>query len=276
MFLKSVLTAAVSVALMVAASAGAHAEDILAKVKADGVLKVGTETAFAPFDFINDSGEHVGLNVDVFAEIGKELGVKIEWVTLPWDGVLPGLESGKFDMVAGPATITNARMERYRFSSPVAEATVALLKKAGDDSIMKPEDVAGKAVGSGKATAQLAQLEEFSKTLPTPVDAQEFVSFNEAYAALASGRVVAVANSYPNIAYVAQQQSDTFALVEPPFGVKTYFGFPGRKDAEYASLMDAVDEALLKMKSDGRMAEMQKKWFGVAFETPEKITEAAF
>ncbi|ODN69390.1 hypothetical protein A6302_03298 [Methylobrevis pamukkalensis] len=63
-------------------------------------------------------------------------------------------------------------MERYRFSPPIAEATVALLKKAGDDSITKPEDVAGKAVGSGKATAQLAQLQEFSAKLPTPVDAR--------------------------------------------------------------------------------------------------------
>ena len=91
-------------------------------MKAAGVLKVGTETEFAPFDFI-DAGQHVGLNVDLFDEVGKELGVKIEWVTLPWDGVLPGLEAGKFDMVAGPATITKARMEHYVFSAPIAEAT---------------------------------------------------------------------------------------------------------------------------------------------------------
>lgn len=99
-------------ALLLGTTFSAHAEDALARVKAAGSLKVGTETAFAPFDFI-DAGEHAGLNVDVFAEIGKELGVTIEWVALPWEGVLPGLEAGKFDMVAGPATITKARMERY-------------------------------------------------------------------------------------------------------------------------------------------------------------------
>ena len=76
-------------------------------------------------------------------------------------------------MVAGPATITKARMERYRFSPPVAEATVALLKKAGDDTVTKPEDIAGKAVGSGKATAQLAQLQEYAETLPEPVEFKE-------------------------------------------------------------------------------------------------------
>ncbi|MFO1210785.1 MAG: transporter substrate-binding domain-containing protein [Amaricoccus sp.] len=272
---RTLVQAVAGLALAMALPLAAQAEDALARVKAAGVLKVGTETAFAPFDFI-DGGEHVGLNVDLFAEVGKELGVKIEWVTLPWDGVLPGLEAGKFDTVAGPATITKERMERYRFNVPIAEATVAILKKAGDDSIQKPEDIAGKAVGSGKATAQLAQLEEYSKTLPQPVTPKEYVSFNEAYADLAAGRIVGVANSFPNIAYVAQQRPDTFALVEPPFGVKTYFGFPGRKDADYATLMDAIDNAILKMKGDGRLGAMQKKWFGVTFDTPDKLTEANF
>ncbi len=271
MILKTIMAAAVALAV----AGVAHAEDALARVKAAGVLKVGTETAFAPFDFI-DAGEHTGMNIDVFDAIGKELGVQIEWVTLPWDGVLPGLESGKFDMVAGPATITKERMQHYRFSPPLAEATIAILKKAGDETIQKPEDIAGKAVGSGKATAQLAQLQEYAKTLPSPVEVKEYPSFNEAYADLAAGRIVAVANSFPNIAFVAQQRPDAFAVVEPPFGVKTYFGFPGRADPDYATLMDAIDGAILKMKADGRLAEYQKKWFGVSFDTPDKVTEAAF
>ncbi len=273
MLLKTILATA---ALAVSMGTAVLAEDVLDKVKAAGVLTVGTETAFAPFDFI-DAGEHAGLNVDLFAEIGKELGVKIEWVTLPWDGVLPGLESGKFDMVAGPATITKARMERYRWSSPVAEATVALLKSASDEGLTAPDQIGGKAVGSGKATAQLAQLQEYAAKLPAPPsEIKEYVSFNEAYADLAAGRIVAVANSFPNIAYVAKERPEVFAVVEPPFGAKTYFGYPGRKDPEYKTLMDAIDAAILKMKADGRLGELQKKWFGVTFDTPDTVTEAAF
>jgi len=261
---------ALGAALALALSGAAYAEDTLAKVKAAGVLKVGTETEFAPFDFI-DAGKHVGLNVDLFDELGKELGVKVEWVTLPWDGVLPGLEAGKFDMVAGPATITKARMEHYVFSAPIAEATVALMKRAGDNTIMKPEDIAGKTVGEGKATAQLAQTKAFGDKLPGGIKIKEYVGFNEAYADLAAGRVVAVGNSLPNIAFVAKQRPDTFAVVLPTFGVKTYFGYIGRKGADDKSLMDAVDAALIKMKKDGRMAKMQQKWFGVSFDTPDSV-----
>jgi polar amino acid transport system substrate-binding protein len=253
----------------------AYADDALAKVKAAGTLKVGTETEFAPFDYI-DAGEHVGLNVDLFAEIGKEMGVKIEWVALPWDGVLPGLEAGKFDVVAGPATITKARMEHYRFLPPIAEASVALMKRKGDTSVMKPADISGKVVGAGKATAQLAQLKTFGDTLPGKVTAKEYVGYNEAYADLAAGRIVAVANSLPNIAFVAKQRSDTFEVVLPSFGTKSYFGFIGRKDADYASLDDAIGAAMLKIKADGRMAKIQEKWFGTAFDTPDTVPEPNF
>lgn len=268
------LKTAVGAALILATTAGAYAADALAAVKQAGVLKVGTETAFAPFDFI-DAGKHVGLNVDLFDEIGKELGVKIEWVALPWEGVLPGLEAGKFDIVAGPATITKERAARYRFTPPIAEATVALLKRADDKSISKPEDIAGKTVGAGKASAQLTQLQTFAAKLPEKPEIREYPGNNEAYADLAAGRIVAVANSLPNIAFVASKRPDTFAVVQPPFGTKSYFGYVGRKDADHAGLMDAIEKAMLKIKADGKLAEIQKKWFGATFETPDLVTDPA-
>lgn len=270
------LKASLAVAMMVSAPLFAHAQDSLAKVKAAGTLKVGTETAFAPFDFIDEAGEHSGLNVDVFNEIGKELGVKIEWVELPWDGVFPALEAGQFQMVAGPATITKARVERYRFLSPVAEATVAILKSAKDDTITKPEDIAGKTIGAGKASAQLAQLQAYGKTLPQPVTAREYPGNNEAYADLAAGRIAGVANSLPNITYVASKQPEIFAVVTPAFGQKSYFGYIGTKKPEDQALLDEVQAALVKIKADGRLKTIQEKWFGASFDTPELPPEPKF
>lgn len=269
-FLKALLGLVVAFG----ATGAAHAEDALARVKAAGSFRVGTETAFAPFDFI-DAGQHVGLNVDLFQEIGQEMGVKIEWVALPWEGVLPGLEAGKFDMVAGPATITKARMERYRFSPPIGEATDALMKRKGDTSVMKPADIAGKTVGAGKASSQLAQLQDYAKTLPAKVTVREYVGNNEAYADLAAGRLAAVANSLTNIAFVAKQRSDTFEVVDPPFGPKSYFGYIIPKDPDHAALADAVQAAILKIKADGRLAALQTKWFGAAFATPDAVTVPA-
>jgi len=267
--LKSLLGATLALGFVF----GAQAQDALARTKASGVLKIGTETAFAPFDFI-DGGTHTGLNMDLMNEVAKEMGVKTEWTALPWEGVLPGLEAKKFDMVTGPVTITKARMERYRFTPPIAEATVALLKRKGDKTVMKPEDIAGKPVGGGKASAQLAQLKTFAESLGK-ADVREYPGNNEAYADLAAGRIVAVGNSLPNISYVAQQRSDTFEVVKPAFGLKTYFGYVARKDDDSAKLMDAITAAMLKIKGDGRLAKIQKKWFGDSFDTPDSVPNPA-
>lgn len=267
--LKTLLGASLALGLALSA----QAQDALARTKASGVLKIGTETAFAPFDFI-DGGAHVGLNMDLMNEVAKEMGVKTEWTALPWEGVLPGLEAKKFDMVTGPVTITKARMERYRFTPPIAEATVALLKRKGDKSVMKPEDIAGKPVGGGKASAQLAQLKTFAESLGK-ADVREYPGNNEAYADLAAGRIVAVGNSLPNISYVAQQRSDTFEVVKPAFGIKSYFGYVARKDDDSAKLMEAITAAMLKIKADGRLAKIQKKWFGDSFDTPDSVPNPA-
>jgi len=97
---------------------------------------------------------------------------------------------------------------------------------------------------------------------------REYIDNNQAYADLAAGRIVAVGNSLPNIAYVARQRPDTFAVVQPPFGTKVYFAYLGRKDADSKPLIDAINQAIVKMHGDGRLAALQKKWFGVTMDTP--------
>jgi polar amino acid transport system substrate-binding protein len=151
---------------------------------------------------------------------------------------------------------------------PIADGTVALLKRANDTSIKTNADVAGKAVGGGKGSAQLDQLKKYVSTLPGKTDVREYIDNNQAYADLAAGRIVAVGNSLPNIAYVARQRPDTFAVVQPPFGTKVYFGYLGRKDADSKPLIDAINKAIIKMHGDGRLDALQKKWFGVTMETP--------
>jgi polar amino acid transport system substrate-binding protein len=244
----------------------------LEKAQRAGELLIATELHFAPFDF-TEGGRQVGMNSELFAEVGKALNLRIRFQDLPWPGVLPGLEAGRFDLVAGPATITRARMERYRFCAPIADATVALLKRASDAAIQKPEDIGGKTVGCAQATAQLTQLQNFVREKSLDVQIREYQSFSESYADLAAGRIVAVANSLPNIAYVAQQRR-VFSVVQPPFGAKVYFGYLGRKDPETAPLLDAIDGVIDAMRGDGRLAALQTKWFGQAFEVPPRVVEA--
>lgn len=261
------MIAAGALALGLAAPASA---DQLADIKAKGKIVAATEMHFAPFDILVD-GKYEGICHDLFTEVAKELGVQVEFLDLPWSSILPGLEAGKFDVVNAPVTITAERVQRYSFTLPMGNATVALLKRAGDDSINKPEDIAGKVAGSQKGSAQLDQLKAFAATLSKPVDIREYVNIDEAMADLAAGRIEAVANSMPLMGYAAVQRPDTFALVTPPFGSPKYFAWVARKGDDSASLIAAINDALLKMHKDGRLDAINKKWLGTAPELPTEM-----
>ena len=242
--------------------------DTLADVKSRGVLTCATEMEFPPFDFLVNN-VYTGVDRDLIDAVGADMGVKVTYLDLPWTSVLPGLEAKKFDFVIAPVTITQARMKRYSFTVPIADATAAVMKRADDSSINAPRDLAGKTVGGQKGTSQVAQLEAFGKTLPKPITVREYVDNNQSYADLAAGRLDASVNSLPNLAYAASQRPDVFKVVLPPFGQATYFSWVGRLGDQ--TLTDAISASLVKMQNDGRLAAIQKKWFGAAEALPKTV-----
>jgi polar amino acid transport system substrate-binding protein len=268
--LKTGLVGAAASGAYLAGFSAALADDTLAEVKKRGELVAATEMQFPPFD-ISDNGTYKGVDRELVDAVGAALGVKVKYLDLPWTSVLPGLEAKKFDICIAPVTITKERMKRYLFTVPIADATAALMKRASDSSISKPEDIAGKIVGGQKGTSQLAQLKEFAAKLAKPVEVKEYVDNNQSYADLTTGRIDASVNSLPNLAYAAAQRADAFAVVLPPFGQPTYFSWVGRLDDK--TLIDAINEAIIKTEADGTMAKIQKTWFGQSMALPKTVPE---
>lgn len=263
--MKSALFALAALGL----GATAAAADTLADVKAAGKIVAATEMHYAPFDIL-ENGQYVGFDKDLFDEVTKELGITGEYQDLPWTSILPGLEAKKFDFVLAPVTYTKERAERYAFTGPISDATVKLVQKAGGP-LTKPEDVKGKTVGAQQGTAQLAQLQAYGDKIGG-ITIKEYASTDEAYADVATGRLDAAVASGPLIDYMVKQRPETFAAVNPPFGEPTYFGFVARK-GDGDTLVKAIDEAMAKMKADGRLAKIQEKWFGTATDLPAAMPE---
>jgi polar amino acid transport system substrate-binding protein len=264
----SLLLAALSLATLSTSTARA---DLLEQVKAKGEIVIGTEAAFPPFEFVQD-GKIEGYSADLLAEIMKDLpGVKANRLDVPWQGILPGLAAGKFDFIVTSVTATKERYERYSLSLPIADATVALLVRA-DSDIKTPEETAGKIVASQTGSAQLQALNGLGEKLAAAgkkfSDVREYVSFDEAYADLAAGRVDAVAQSFPNLADAVKKRPDAFRIITPPFGPKVYFSWAARKDEDSKSLSAFFDEGLRKLNTSGKMEELQEKWFGFAMPVP--------
>ena len=261
---------AVAVAAGLGISGGPAKADLLEEIKQRGEFVVGTEARFPPFEFVED-GEIVGYSTDIMAHVMKALpGVKLTRLDLPWQGILPGLAAAKFDYVVTSVTVTKERYEKYALSLPIADATMALVKRKGDDSIKAPRDIAGHVVGSQAGSAQLQALEAFAQGLSGEgvKEIKTYVDFNEAFADLAAGRISAVCNSLPNLLELVRTRPDAFELVLPTFGPKKYFSWAGRKNAESATLAAFIDGQLAELNRSGVLTELQKKWFGGPMDLP--------
>ncbi|MDH0373427.1 transporter substrate-binding domain-containing protein [Comamonas aquatica] len=260
------------VALLPAAGASAHA-DLLSTIKQKGEITVATEARYAPFEMLQD-GKIVGYGKDILDEVMKALpGVKLKQVDVPFQGILPGLSAGKFDLVATSLTITQARAKNYAFTYPIATATVTVLKRKGDERIQRAEDMKGMVVGSQAGAPQVAVLRDFEKDVLKPKgqalkDVKEFMDYNEAYAALASRRVDAVVQSLPNLAPLIKERPGVFEIIQPPFGPASYYAWAGRKDDDSASLVKLFSEEIGRLNQSGKLAELQMKWFGFAMPVP--------
>lgn len=247
--------------------------DLLAQIKERGEITIATEARLPPFEFV-ENGKIVGYDADLMVEVLKALpGVKINQLDLPWQGILAGLDAKKFDYVITAVTVTKERVQRYAMSLPVSLASVDFVKRAGDTSIMKPQDVVGKIVGGQTGSGPLQAFQAYDKELVQQLGkgaakVVDYVEYAEAYADLGNHRVDAVVQSIPNALYLLKRRPGLFEAVEPGFGPKKYYAWAGRRDDDSASLVRLIDDAIAKLNTSGKMLELQKKWFGYAMDVP--------
>lgn len=109
----------------------------------NGKLTVATEAAYEPFEYM-DGDKIIGYNADLFAKICDDLGVELDYIDLPFQGILAGLEAKKYDVVGATLGVTAERAGKYTMTYPIQNGTTVFVKRKGDDSIKSIEDMSGK------------------------------------------------------------------------------------------------------------------------------------
>ncbi|UHD44524.1 transporter substrate-binding domain-containing protein [Aureimonas altamirensis] len=253
--------------------AGFAAGGTLDKIRAAGTVTVGTEAAFPPFEFVDESGQIVGYGKDILDVVVQELGVKLNQLDLPWQGILPGLLAGNFDFVATTVSINEERARKYAYTAPIANGQPYVLVRKGEATETEDE-LAGKIVGTQLASSAEPIARALDERLKGAgegfAELKLYTAYTDCYTALASGEIDAVIQSLPSIAVLVKEHPDTFEVGAPiETGVQwTYQAWVTRP--EDADLRDFISQVIYKMRDDGRLYELQDKWFGFRMEIPDE------
>ena len=242
----------------------------LDEIKKRGSMIVATEDDFRPFEFVKD-GTPTGYDTELLKILRKQAPFEIKQEIIPWTGLLPGVDTGKYDAAVTAALITKERQAFLDFTSPIADATIYYVKRVNDDSIKSVKDLNGKTVGVQAGSGLLAALPQLDAMLQKEGGKLgkivQYVSYPEAYQDLAIGRTDFVSNTSINLKALVKDKPKVFALGQP-IAATTYIAWAVKKGN--ASVRDFLNEFLLAQRKNGTMWSLQQEWLGEATkEMPE-------
>jgi len=212
-------------------------------------VRMGTEGAYPPYNFINDAGEIDGFEREVGDELCKRAGLTCEWVKNDWDSIIPNLVSGNYDTIIAGMSITAERDEVIDFTQdyypPTASAYVAATSGVDVDSGV---------VAAQTATIQAGFVAESGATLV------EFATPEETIAAVRNGEADAVLADRDYLVPLVEASGGALMFVGDPVPLGGGVGMGLREsDGELRAKFDA---AITSMKEDGSLNALLKKWFG--------------
>ena len=245
-----------------AGSASASADgDLLAQISDRGEMVFATEGTWSPWTFHNEAGELTGFDIEVARAIADKLGVEATFAEGEWDGLLAGLDSGRYDTMANGVSVTPEREEKYDFTEPYAYNRIVVITTA-DSDIASMEDLEGKTTANTLGSSYATLAESFGAT-NTGVD-----DFNQTIQLLESGRIDATLNDEVVFYDYMNQHPDAALKIAAENDEPTHVAFPLRREAATESLLAAMNEAIAELREDGTLAELSQEFFGI------DITEA--
>jgi L-cystine transport system substrate-binding protein len=229
-------------------------KDLLAEIKDEGVLTVGTEGTYPPFTFHDENGELTGFDVEIAREVAERLGVEAEFMETQWDAMFAGLDSERFDMIANQVGIRPDRQEKYDFSKGYISSAAVLIVNESNTDIKAFEDLDGKK----SAQSLTSNYGDIAKSHGAELVGVE--GFNQAIELLAQNRADATINDNLSFLDFKKQKPDAPVKIVATADDASQSGLMFRKGNE--TLVEEVNKALQGMIDDGTYLEISKKWFG--------------
>ncbi|MBP9478730.1 MAG: transporter substrate-binding domain-containing protein [Sebaldella sp.] len=221
---------------------------------------IGSDTAFAPFEFKKD-GKYEGIDIDIVNEIAKVEGFEVEWRHMDFSAIIGAVQSGQLDGAIAGMTINDERRKAVDFSEAYYDSGIVGIVKADNDTIKSPEDFKDKrfAVKKGTTGAEYAQSvkEKYNVKITIFEDTSTMIQ------SVINGQADVAFDDYPVIAYAITQQNPTQLRIATERLNTAQFGFAVKKGANQ-ELLQKFNDGLKKLKDSGKYDEILEKYTGKA------------
>lgn len=231
-------------------------ESTIEQVIKRGVLRVGMST-FVPWAMKDSKGKLVGFEIDVASRLAKDTGVKVEFIPTKWEGIIPALLTGKFDVIIGGMTIRPDRNLKVNFTIPYdysGQTICAHKKKAAD--FERPEDFNRSDVTIG-ARLGSSSVPAIKRVMPE-ANLRLFADEAQLYQELLNGNLHAVVGSLPTPAYQALKYPETLFAITNPFS-RELIGFAVRKGDP--DTLNYLNNWIRTVEAEGWLQERHNYWF---------------
>ncbi len=234
----------------------APAADLLAAIREKGEITIAMEGTWAPWTYHDETDKLVGFDVEIGEKIAEKLGVKATFIEGEWDGLLAGLEAGRYDIMINGVDVTPEREQKYDFSTPYAFNRTAVIVRADDDRIAEMADLKDMNTANTISSTYAEVAEKYGANV-TGVD-----DLNQTMELLLGGRIDATLNAEVTYYDYMKAHPDAglkIACIDPE---TTSVAIPMRKGEETASLLKAVNDALQELRDSGELKALSEKYFG--------------
>lgn len=241
------------------------AASLLATTASAETLKIGTEGAYPPFNYQEPSGKLAGFDVDIGLALCEKMKVECEVVSQDWDGIIPGLQAKKYDMIIASMFITDERKKQVSFTDPyyLAAMTHAAPKGAGITDFTN-EGMKGKAIGAQSGTTQA----DYVAAVYPDADIKLYPTQDEVNLDMANGRLdLQVGDMIPLLDWVTKNEDGKGCceLIGDPITDKKFVGegvgIAVRQDDN--TLRERINQALKDIRADGTYQKINEKYFTI-------------
>jgi polar amino acid transport system substrate-binding protein len=235
---------------------------LAAPALAQDKIVVGAYPSNPPWEYKTETGTFEGFEVDVATEVAKRLGKPVEFQDMGFQALFAATSSGRIDFAISSISITDERLQNQSFTQPYYDSDGTVVGKA-DSTVAKLEDLSGKVVGVVSGTTGEKWATE-NKDKYGIAEVRAYNAQQDLLLDVQAGRIEGGAGELAGFQYAMTKTPGLKILVRIPTGER--FALMARKDHP---LIGAANDAVSKMKEDGTLAAIHKKWFGV---DPDKGT----